>query len=353
MNEASPAASATGIGTGCQKAQDASPSFRSAQDVKWCPGCGDHAILNRVLKLLPELGIRREQLVFVSGIGCSSRFPYYVDTYGFHGIHGRAPAIATGLKCANPDLQVWVVTGDGDSLSIGTNHLIHGLRRNMDFKILLFNNHIYGLTKGQYSPTSEFGKVTKSSPVGTIEQPLQPVQIALAAQATFVARTVVNDLAHLGAMLEAMARHKGAAFLEILLNCLVFNPADLGHLTAPDTRDDARVLLRHGEKIIFGKKRRMGLVLEGSDPRIVDLDKQPECEKDVLTHNTKAPLPCLAQILASLEPPAYPTAMGIFRAVEKPTYEQLLMRQIRQEQEKRPARGIRDLLDDGTSWDVP
>jgi 2-oxoglutarate ferredoxin oxidoreductase subunit beta len=227
------------------------------------------------------------------------------------------------------------------------------LRRNMDLKILLFNNHIYGLTKGQYSPTSEFGKVTKSSPVGTIEQPLQPIQIALAAQATFVARTVFNDMAHLSAMLEAMARHRGAAFLEILLNCLVFNPSDLGHLTAPDTREDARILLRHGEKVIFGKKQRMGLVLDGSDPKTVNLEEQPERERDVLTHNASASLPCLAQILASIEPPEYPTVLGIFRAVEKPTYEQLLMRQILQEQERKPARGIRDLLDDNTCWDVP
>src|SRR5262249_11510239 len=197
--------------------------FVSDQEVRWCPGCGDYAILNNVQKVMPELGIPREQIVFVSGIGCSSRFPYYMNTYGFHTIHGRAPAVATGIKCANPDLSVWVVTGDGDGLSIGTNHLIHCLRRNVDLKILLFNNRIYGLTKGQYSPTSEFGKRTKSSPLGTIEQPIRPVQMALAAEASFVARSLYADPNHLAQVIEAAARHPGGAFIEILQNCRVFN----------------------------------------------------------------------------------------------------------------------------------
>jgi 2-oxoglutarate/2-oxoacid ferredoxin oxidoreductase subunit beta len=338
------------VSSDCQRAEP--QSFKSGLDVKWCPGCGDHAILSQVLKLLPKLGIAREKLAFVSGIGCSSRFPYYLNTYGFHGIHGRAPAIATGLRAAQPDLSVWVVTGDGDSLSIGTNHLIHALRRNMDLKILLFNNHIYGLTKGQYSPTSEFGKKTKSSPFGTIEQPISPIQLALAAQATFAARTVFADLAHMGQMLEAVARHKGAAFLEIMQNCLVFNAEAFGEMTAPATRDEVRILLEHGKPITFGKTHKLGLALRGVEPEIVKLDENPDAAQRLLVHDAHAPLPFLAQILSSLEPPRFPTALGIFRDVEKPTYEDLLFKQIAAEQLRKPAKGLNDLLDDGASWEV-
>jgi 2-oxoglutarate ferredoxin oxidoreductase subunit beta len=329
-----------------------SSSFKSGLDVKWCPGCGDHAILSQVLKLLPKLGIPREKFAFVSGIGCSSRFPYYLNTYGFHSIHGRAPAIATGLKCAQPDLSVWVVTGDGDSLSIGTNHLIHALRRNMDLKILLFNNHIYGLTKGQYSPTSEFGMKTKSSPFGTIEQPINPIQLALASQATFVARTVFADMTHMGSMLEAIARHKGAAFLEIMQNCLVFNPTAFADLADRTTRDDIRIVLEHGQPIIFGKSRRMGLVSNGLEPAVVDLDAHPEAEKQVLVHDAHAEKPFMAQILSTLEPPNFPTVLGILRAVEKPVYSSLMLKQIEDERKRKPPKGLQDLLDDGACWDV-
>lgn len=338
------------VSSDCQRAQP--QSFKSGLDVKWCPGCGDHAILSQILKLLPQLGIPREKFAFVSGIGCSSRFPYYLNTYGFHGIHGRAPAIATGLKCANPELSVWVATGDGDSLSIGTNHLIHALRRNMDIKILLFNNHIYGLTKGQYSPTSEFGKKTKSSPFGTIEQPINPIQLALASQATFVARTVFADLAHMGSMLEAVAHHKGAAFLEIMQNCLVFNPSAFTELADRSTREDVRILLEHGKPIVFGKSRKMGLVSSALEPKVVDLEAHPEAEKQLIVHDAHSPQPFLAQVLASLEPPEFPTALGIFRAVRKPTYSELLMKQIGEERTRKPPAGIKDLLDDGSCWEV-
>ena len=237
--------------------------FQSGQEVKWCPGCGDHGILMQVQNVLPKLGIPREKICFVSGIGCSSRFPYYLNTYGFHGIHGRAPAIAMGVKCARPDLSVWVVTGDGDSLSIGTNHLIHCLRRNLDLNILLLNNQIYGLTKGQYSPTSEFGKKTKSSPWGTIEQPIHPIEIALAAEATFVARSVVANPQHLAQTLEAAARHKGVSFVEILQDCVVFNEGVLSSLGERSERDDHWVFLEHGQPVRFGKNREKGIVLRG------------------------------------------------------------------------------------------
>jgi 2-oxoglutarate ferredoxin oxidoreductase subunit beta len=321
--------------------------FQSAQEVRWCPGCGDYAILAQVQKVLAGLGVPRHKHVFVSGIGCSSRFPYYIDTYGFHTIHGRAPAIATGVKCANPDLSVWVVTGDGDGLSIGTNHLIHCLRRNVDLKILLFNNRIYGLTKGQYSPTSELGKRTKSSPLGTIERPISPVQTALAAQATFVARTVAADPAHLEEVLDATARHRGAAFLEILQNCRVFNDdafADLGRAKAAETR----ILLQHGKPIVFGPGGRKGLAVQNMEPVIVDVDS----EADVLVHNVQSASPALAALLAELEPPQFPTALGIFRSIERPTYNQLLIDQIQQAISKRGRGDLKSLLSAGTTWQV-
>ena len=325
--------------------------FQTSQEVRWCPGCGDYAILSQVQKLLPELGIPRKDFVFVSGIGCSSRFPYYVNTYGFHTIHGRAPAIATGVKCANPELSVWVVTGDGDGLSIGTNHLIHCLRRNVDIKVLLFNNRIYGLTKGQYSPTSEFGKRTKSSPLGTIEQPIRPIQMALAAEATFVARTVALDLAHMSETLAAAARHKGAAFVEIQENCRVFNDGAFDDL-GPRAEADRRILLRHGEPLRFGVQGSKGIAAHNLEPKIVDLEKGEARVEDLLVHDMHAASPALAALLADLEPPSCPMALGIFRAVEKPTYDGLLMSQVAATTKQRGRGELRKLLNAGTTWDV-
>ena len=326
--------------------------FQTEQTVRWCPGCGDYAILAEIQKLLPGLGIPREKFVFVSGIGCSSRFPYYVNTYGFHSIHGRAPAIATGIKCANPELSVWVVTGDGDGLSIGTNHLIHCIRRNVDLNILLFNNRIYGLTKGQYSPTSEFGKRTKSSPMGTLEQPIRPIQIALAAEGTFVARTIAADPAHMRDTLEAAARHQGTSFVEILQNCRVFNDGAFEGIAGRQTSEDERVLLCHGEPIRFGAGRRKGIAERNLEPQIVDLDAGEASEGELLVHDVKATSPALAALLAALEPPDFPMALGIFRDVERPTYDTLMLSQIAASMAQRRHGDVSNLLNAGTTWEV-
>lgn len=326
--------------------------FLTGQDVRWCPGCGDYAVLAQVQKLLPTLGIRKENFVFISGIGCSSRFPYYVNTYGFHGIHGRAPAIAMGVKCANPELSVWVITGDGDALSIGTNHFIHCLRRNIDLKILLFNNRIYGLTKGQYSPTSEFGKVTKSSPLGTIEQPIRPVQIALAAEATFVARTVFDDPGHLGQTLEAAAHHKGAALVEILQNCRVFNEGAFDAAGDRTSIEEARVRLTHGEPVRFGENRRKAIAVRNMEPVVVDLDRETGHDCQILVHDCQSASPALAALLAALEPPDFPTALGVFRAIQRPTYDELLLAQIHEHTQANGPGDVDKLLGSGTTWDV-
>ncbi|MFA6107779.1 MAG: 2-oxoacid:ferredoxin oxidoreductase subunit beta [Candidatus Latescibacterota bacterium] len=326
-------------------------AFATGQEVRWCPGCGDYAILNQVQKVLPALGVPRENLVFVSGIGCSSRFPYYVNTYGIHGIHGRAPAIATGIKCANPELSVWVITGDGDGFSIGTNHLIHTMRRNVDLTVLLFNNRIYGLTKGQYSPTSEFGKKTKSSPLGTIEQPIRPVQMALAAEATFVARTVYADQAHLAQTIEAAARHRGTAFVEILQNCRVFNESAFEQIADRDGRDEGAVYLEHGQPIRFGHGGNRGIAVRNMEPRVVELAAgQPG--DDLLVHDATATSPALAALLAALEPPDFPTALGIFRQVSRPTYDELLMSHVRESVARRGVGRLEELLNSGGVWEI-
>ena len=324
--------------------------FQSAQEVKWCPGCGDFGILSQVQNVLPKLGVPREKIVFVSGIGCSSRFPYYLNTYGIHGIHGRAPAIAMGVKCANPALSVWVVTGDGDSLSIGTNHLIHCLRRNLDLNILLLNNQIYGLTKGQYSPTSEFGKKTKSSPLGTIEQPIHPIAIALAAEGTFVARTVFADQAHLGKVIEAAARHKGTSFVEIRQNCVVFNDDVLGTFIDKDTRGDNWAYLEQGRPIRFGIDGRKGFVMRGLEPEVVVVGENGVREEDLLVHDAQGASSAQGYLLAGLRPPDFPTALGIFRQVEKPTYDDLLMEQLDNAIAKNGRGELSKLLNAGTTW---
>jgi 2-oxoglutarate/2-oxoacid ferredoxin oxidoreductase subunit beta len=326
--------------------------FQSPQTVRWCPGCGDYSILAQIQKVLPELRVPRENFVFVSGIGCSSRFPYYVNTYGFHGIHGRAPSIATGVKCANPELSVWVVTGDGDGLSIGTNHLIHTIRRNVDLNILLFNNRIYGLTKGQYSPTSEFGKKTKSSPMGTIEQPIRPIQMALAAEGTFVARTIAADQNHLRETLEAAARHRGTSFVEILQNCRVFNDGAFDDSASGKDAEDDRILLRHGEPIRFGAGGRKGIATRNLTPQVVDLETGEASVGELLIHDAQATSPALAALLAALEPPEFPMALGVFRDIERPTYDGLLLSQIAASAAQYGRGDVGKLLNSGTTWEV-
>jgi 2-oxoglutarate ferredoxin oxidoreductase subunit beta len=328
--------------------------FASDQDVRWCPGCGDYAILASVQKVMPDLGIPRENVVFVSGIGCASRFPYYMNTYGMHTIHGRAPAFATGVKVANPDLSVWVVAGDGDALSIGGNHLLHVLRRNVDLQILLFNNRIYGLTKGQYSPTSRLGATTKSTPLGSIDHPVDPLSFALGAGATFVARTVDVDAKHLQATLERAASHRGTSFVEILQNCPVFNDGEWSELEDPTQRAQSTLPLRHGEPLVFGPEgARRGIVLDGFRPQVVELaDDEDPLERGVLVHDERANDSGLAFLLAQLHRPTFPEAIGVLRAVERPTYEQLLGDQVDTERRRRGTGDLRALLRSADTWQV-
>ncbi len=325
--------------------------FQSDQDVRWCPGCGDYSILAQVQRVLPDLGVPREKYVFVSGIGCSSRFPYYMNTYGFHGIHGRAAAIASGLKMARPDLFVWVVTGDGDGLSIGGNHFIHILRRNLDIKILLFNNQIYGLTKGQYSPTSEFGKVTKSTPFGSIDHPFNPLTLALGAEGSFIARSLDRDPKHLQYVIKRAAQHHGTAFIEVYQNCNVFNDGAFFTYTEKETKDDNVIVLEHGKPLIFGKEHDKGIRLDGFKPVVISLKDGKYSVNDLLVHNEKASDPAFAFILASMtNDPGLPRPVGIFRDVERPVYEEEMERQIRTAKEKRGEGNLDALLNSGETW---
>ncbi|MEW6299551.1 MAG: 2-oxoacid:ferredoxin oxidoreductase subunit beta [Thermodesulfobacteriota bacterium] len=323
--------------------------FVTDQDVRWCPGCGDYSILAQVQKVFPELGVPRENIVFISGIGCSSRFPYYMNTYGFHSIHGRAPAIATGLKVSRPDLMVWVVTGDGDGLSIGGNHLIHALRRNVDLKILLFNNRIYGLTKGQYSPTSELGKVTKSTPAGSADHPLNPLLLALGADATFVARTIDVEAKHQQDIIRRAAEHKGAAFIEILQNCNVYNDGAFAALTDKETKADTQLVLEHGKPMIFGKNRDRGIRLNGLTPEVVTLGNGVSTA-DLLVHDENDPV--LAFILSRMAPPAFPTPIGVLRVVHKPSLDELMNQQIHEAKAKSGEGDLEKLLHRGDVWTV-
>ena len=326
--------------------------FVTSQEVRWCPGCGDYSILAQMQKVMPELGIPRENIVFISGIGCSSRFPYYMNTYGFHGIHGRAPTIATGLKISRPELSVWVVTGDGDGLSIGGNHLVHTMRRNIDINIVLFNNRIYGLTKGQYSPTSEFGKKTKSSPMGTVEQPINPLCVAIAAEATFVARAIDIDTEHLAWVLERAARHKGVSFVEVYQNCNIFNDGAFRNFADKSVRNDRVVYLEHGKPILFGKEKNKGIRLRELRPEIVTVGENGITEADLLVHDEYAASPSLAYFLTQLGYPDFPVPVGVFRSVEKPTYEGLVATQIRRAREASGAGKLVALLNAGDTWEV-
>ncbi len=342
--------------------------FVSDQEVRWCPGCGDYAILNNVQKVMPELGIPREKIVFVSGIGCSSRFPYYMNTYGFHSIHGRAPAIATGIKCANPDLSVWVITGDGDALSIGGNHFIHAIRRNLDINYILFNNRIYGLTKGQYSPTSEFGKKTKSTPLGTIDYPINPLSLAIASESTFVARSIDIDVKHLGSVVEAAAKHKGISFIEVYQNCNIFNDHAFDSFAERSVRNDRVLYLEHGKPMIFGKDRNQGIRMNGAHPEVVALGEpyipgtgekatsengdRVFTEADLLVHDIYLKDPSVAFMLARMEQPDFPQPVGIFRAIERPTYEDLMVDQIEAAITKSGPGSLEKLINSGDTWVV-
>jgi 2-oxoglutarate/2-oxoacid ferredoxin oxidoreductase subunit beta len=300
--------------------------FASDQEVRWCPGCGDYSILAQMKKALSTLNFPREKMVFVSGIGCSSRFPYYMNTYGFHTIHGRAPTFATGLRIARPDLQVWLVTGDGDGLSIGGNHLIHALRRNVDIKILLFNNEIYGLTKGQFSPTSRVGTKSKSSPQGSIDSPVRPLSVALAAEATFVARTMDVDPNHLTGTLQRAAAHKGSAFVEIYQNCKIFNDGVFEYVTDKSSKADNALFLEHGKPMLFGKDRTKGIRLNGLAPEVVTVGKDCGLD-DVVVHDEKAENATMAYLLSRMMVPQFPEVFGVLRQVSHPTYEELQQKQ--------------------------
>jgi 2-oxoglutarate/2-oxoacid ferredoxin oxidoreductase subunit beta len=320
------------------------------QEVRWCPGCGDFSILAQLKQVLATSGVPREKMVFVSGIGCHSRLPYYVDTYGFHGIQGRSPALATGLKVANPSLQVWVVTGDGDGLAVGSNHLIHALRRNVDIKILLFNNEVFGMARGQYSPTSRLGTRTKSSPEGSLDNPLRPLSLVLGAEATFVARTIDVDVNHLTEVLRRAAQHRGTAFVEIYQNCKVFNDGVFDYATDKSVKAEHALYLEHGRPLLFGKDRNLGIRLNGLTPEVVTLANGITID-DLLIHDERAEDLTLAFLLSRLIFPEFPECLGVFRAVDKPTYESLVHQQGAEARPNGPAKLERLLAGDET-WTV-
>ncbi|MCB0170922.1 MAG: 2-oxoacid:ferredoxin oxidoreductase subunit beta [Anaerolineae bacterium] len=323
--------------------------FSSDQAVRWCPGCGDYAILAQMQKTLPDLGVPKENIVFISGIGCSSRFPYYMNTYGIHSIHGRAPTLASGLKLANPELSVWIITGDGDSLSIGGNHLIHILRRNIDVNIVLFNNRIYGLTKGQYSPTSLQGHKTKSSPMGSVEQPLNPLSVAVGTEATFIARTIDTNVKHMGEVFRRAAAHKGTSFVEVYQNCVIFNDGAWGYATDNQTKEDHILELEDGQPLIFGKERDKGIRLNGLTPEVVSLaDVSPD---ELLVHDEDGPA-SLAFFLSRMRQPAFPEPIGVFRDVQKIPYEEGVLSQIDQAVATRGKGDLRKLLLASDTWEV-
>jgi 2-oxoglutarate ferredoxin oxidoreductase subunit beta len=326
--------------------------FQSDQEVRWCPGCGDYSILAAVQLLLPELGVQPENLVFVSGIGCAARFPYYMNTYGLHSIHGRAPAVATGVALARPDLDVWVITGDGDGLSIGGNHLIHALRRNVNLTILLFNNQIYGLTKGQYSPTSEVGKVTKSSPFGSLDHPFNPISLALGAEATFVARTHDMDRKHMTETFRRAHEHRGSSFVEVYQNCNVFNDGAFEAVTAKDARAEMLIDLRHDEPIRFGSDGERGVALsEHGDAEVVKVADVGEDR--LLVHDEHRDDPSLAFTLSRLaDTPTVPTPVGVFRDVDRPVYDAQVQQQLVAASEQRGPGDLTALIGSGATWEV-
>jgi 2-oxoglutarate ferredoxin oxidoreductase subunit beta len=321
--------------------------FQSEQTVRWCPGCGDYAILAGIQKILPDLGIPRENFVFVGGIGCAARFPYYMNTYGFHTIHGRAPAFATGIKVVNPELSVWVISGDGDALSIGGNHLIHSMRRNIGINILLFNNRVYGLTKGQYSPTSLVGTKTKSTPVGSIDYPLHPISLAIGAECTFIARTVDRDQKHMAKILAAAARHEGTSFVEILQNCIVFNDGAWHQYTEKGLREQNVLYLEDGEPLVYGPEDgRKGIRIDDFKVEFVSADSS-----GIAVHREDDDDGSYAHLLSRLETNGGPMPVGIFRNIERAPYEEMLKEQVTSAQAKGGEVGIDDLLRSGDTWE--
>ena len=325
--------------------------YKNDQYVRWCPGCGDHAVLSCLHKAMAEIGVAPHQMAVISGIGCSSRLPYYMNTYGFHTIHGRGAAIATGLKTARPDLSVWLCTGDGDCLAIGGNHFIHAMRRNIDLNIVLFNNKIYGLTKGQYSPTSDRGFVSKSSPYGTVEDPFIPAELAIGARGNFFARALDVDMKNTTEIFAASARHKGAAVTEVLVNCMIFNNGIHKNITDKEVRDDRTIFLRHGEKMIYGANKDKGIVLDGLKLKSVTIGQDGYTLDDVLVHDAHEKDNTLHMMLAMMSGDM-PLALGVIRDVDAPTYDQAVHEQIAEVQAKNPTRKLRDLLMQGDVWEI-
>ena len=326
--------------------------FKSENEVRWCPGCGDHAVLNSIQKAMATLGIKQEEFVVVSGIGCSSRFPYYMSTYGFHTIHGRAAAVASGVKCANPKLCVWEITGDGDALAIGGNHFIHVIRRNININLILFNNKIYGLTKGQYSPTSDRGAITKTSPQGTIENPYIPGQLVLGAGGTFFARAVDNNIKHSQEVFEAAAKHEGTSVVEVLQNCVIFNDGIHAEISDPKYREERQIFLKHGEPMIFGTQKDKGLVFDKGFLKVVTIGENGITLDDILIHDVTEPYGYIHQQLIGMKLPDFPVAMGVIRAVETLVYDQVMEQQIADVKSRSKIKSIDDLLSSGNTWVV-
>ena len=326
--------------------------FKSDQEVRWCPGCGDHAILNAIQKAMSELGCPREKIAVISGIGCSSRFSYYMNTYGFHTIHGRAAAVASGVKTVYPELCVWMITGDGDAMAIGGNHFIHAIRRNIDMNMIIFNNEIYGLTKGQYSPTSPYGKVTKTSPYGTVEYPFYPGELVIGAQGRFFARSIDYNVKLSTDIFIEAAKHKGTSVVEVLQNCVIYNDEAHGALTDKELREDRTVVLKHGEPMIFGKDQDKGLIIEGFKLRVVSLTSGKYKKEDLLVHDAKEPNPAIHVLLANMKYPDYPVALGVIRNVDGTTYNERVLNQIEEVQKTAKFKTFKDVLYSGNTWEV-
>jgi 2-oxoglutarate ferredoxin oxidoreductase subunit beta len=326
--------------------------FKSDQEVRWCAGCGDHAVLNSVHRAMAALGLPKEKFVVVSGIGCSSRFPYYMNTYAMHSIHGRAAAIASGVKVANPDLNVWVITGDGDSMAIGGNHFIHVIRRNIDLNIILMNNQIYGLTKGQYSPTSLEGQITKTSPHGTVEPPFHPGELVIGAQGKFFARSIDNNVKLTAQIMTEAAKFKGTAVVEVLQNCVIYNDNAYGYIADKAHKEDRQLILEHGKPMIYGKEKNLGIVLDGFKLKPVKIGENGVSEDDILVHDAHNENPILHLLLSTMNYPEFPIVFGVIRAVEDHPYEEKLERQIEQIKSKARIKSMKDLLYSGNTWKV-